>query len=390
MVSNSKKLSFYQMLRDDRFWSFFLQAIVLMIILGLYGAFIYTFNQNLQRTGLSFSFGFLTNPAGFSIGETLLEYESNDPYVWGLIVGAINTFRLVLVAFFATTALGIVAGIASFSQNLLLKKLSQIYVEIIRNTPLLLQLLFWYFVVFLRLPRSQEPIEFAQSIFMSKSGLYLPWPGAGGSLWLSLGVLALLVVAAVLTWRWRVQAIVQSGKSGQSQLIVLGVLGAIAIFTIFFGLNWQFPQQLESGRADGGLRLSMEYSAVFAGLVVYTAAFIAEIVRGGIQSVSRGQWEAARSLGLSQGEVMRLVVFPQALRVIIPPLNSQYMNLAKNSSLALAIGYPDLYSVASTTLNQTGRPMEVFLILMSFYLGLNLIITLVMNGLNRLVQIQER
>ena len=168
------------------------------------------------------------------------------------------------------------------------------------------------------------------------------------------------------------------------------VLGLLTFGFLTIGFDWQFPERLASGTIEGGLRLSTEYAAVFSGLVTYTAAFIAEIVRGGIQSVSSGQWEAARSLGLNQGQVMQLVVFPQALRVIIPPLNSQYMNLAKNSSLALAIGYPDIYSVASTTLNQTGRPLEVFIVLMGFYLSVNFVITIVMNSVNQLVQIKDR
>ncbi|MEY2978191.1 MAG: amino acid ABC transporter permease [Prochlorotrichaceae cyanobacterium] len=388
MIAQTKKTT--PLWRDERFWSVIVQLIVVAIVLSLYGVLLYTFNLNLTRTGLSFSFGFLGNPAGFSIGETLLKYETNDSYIWGLVVGAVNTFRLISVAFIGTTVLGIVIGVASFSQNLLLRTLSQIYVEIIRNTPLLLQLLFWYFVVFLSLPSSREPSSFANAIFLSKIGIVMPWPTLGQSLWLSLGLIVLAIIAAIVTWRWRIDAIVRQGQTGQLQFFILLGLFIVCIATILFGFQWEVPQQLESGLVSGGLSLSTEYSAVFAGLVVYTAAFIAEIVRGGIQSVSKGQWEAARSLGLSPGQVMQLVVFPQALRVIIPPLNSQYMNLAKNSSLALAIGYPDIYSVASTTLNQTGRPMEVFLILMTFYLSLNLIITLIMNTLNRMVQLQER
>lgn len=376
--------------RDDRFWRTIFQLIVVAIVLSLYGVLLYTFNYNLNRTGLNFSFSFLGNPSGFSIGETLLKYETNDPYYWGLIVGAVNTFRLIIIAFFATTAIGVIVGVASFSQNLLLRTLSQIYVEIIRNTPLLLQLLFWYFVVFLSLPKPREPSILLNAIFLSKAGVMIPWPSVGDRLWWSLGILIITTIAALVTWRWRIQGIVRQGQTGQLQLFLLLGFALLGLMTILFGFHWEIPSQSATGIVSGGLRLSIEYSAVFAGLVVYTAAFIAEIVRGGIQSVSKGQWEAARSLGLSAGQVMQLVVFPQALRVIIPPLNSQYMNLAKNSSLALAIGYPDLYSVASTTLNQTGRPMEVFLILMAFYLGLNLVITIVMNTMNRWVQIQER
>ncbi|MGA1475655.1 MAG: ABC transporter permease subunit, partial [Prochlorothrix sp.] len=290
----------------------------------------------------------------------------------------------------------------------ILRKLSQVYVEVVRNTPLLLQLLFWYFVVFLSLPRPSEPLQLPGTwlrqglpglgglatlpdwFFLSKAAVFVPWPTINRPFWLWFGAGVLTLVLAVLVWRWRTFLMVEQGSAGTPQLgvfvLLLVVLGAI----VAFAFQWEAPQLGDRGRPLGGLQLSVEYASVLAGLVVYTAAFIAEIVRGGIQSVSKGQWEAARSLGLKQGLVMRLVVLPQALRVIIPPLNSQYMNLAKNSSLALAIGYPDLFSVSSTTLNQTGRPMEVFLILSATYLGLNLIISIIMNGLNRSVQLKER
>ena len=180
------------------------------------------------------------------------------------------------------------------------------------------------------------------------------------------------------------------GASGQPQTIALAVIGIVSIFLFFFGLSWEFPQPTEAGGVTGGLRMSLEYAAILAGLVFYTGAFIAEIVRAGIQAVSKGQWEAGRALGLDAGKLMRLIVFPQALRVIIPSLNSQYMNLAKNSSLALAIGYPDIYSTASTTFNQTGRPIEVFILIAATYLTINLVISLAMNSLNRAVQLKER
>jgi general L-amino acid transport system permease protein len=199
-----------------------------------------------------------------------------------------------------------------------------------------------------------------------------------------------LAIAAVVIWRWRTQVIVDQGATGQTQLILLGILALLALLIIIFALGWEAPTAQEGGGATGGLRLSREYVASLTALVFYTGAFIAEIVRAGIQSVSRGQWEAGRSLGLPATLLMRLVVFPQALRVIIPPLNSEFMNLAKNSSLAFAVAYPELYSVANTTFNQTGRPIEVFLILMATYLLMNLLITVGMNTLNQTVQFKER
>lgn len=405
--------------RDDRVWKIIFQVIVLALVLGGYILLFHNFNLNLQRTGLSFSFSFLSSPAGFSIGETLIDYTANDPYQRAILAGVLNTFRVIFIGFVATTLLGTVAGVVSFSQNWILRKISQVYVEVVRNTPLLLQLLFWYFVVFLSLPRPSEPVQFPGTwlrsvwpdgglagwgkslfgvvldrlpdwFFLSKAAVYVPWPTIDQDFWVWLVAAVVTLVLVIGVWVWRTNLMVEQGSNGQTQLGILALLLVLLLGIVAFAFQWEAPALLSSGRPDGGLQLSVEYSSVLVGLVVYTAAFIAEIVRGGIQSVSKGQWEAARSLGLKQGLVMQLVVLPQALRVIIPPLNSQYMNLAKNSSLALAIGYPDLFSVSSTTLNQTGRPMEVFLILAATYLGLNLIISVIMNGLNRSVQLKER
>lgn len=384
--------------RDARFWKIAFQVIVFAIVFGLITLFIRNMNINLQKSGLELSFGFLQNSASFSIGETPIKYSSSDSYIYAFFVGVLNTMRVILVGFILTTLLGVFAGVASFSTNWLVRKISLVYVEIIRNIPLLLQLIFWYFAVFLNLPRPKEQLQLPGSVFMSKAGISIPWPAITSSFWLWLGLLVAGAIAAVGVWKWRTNEIVEKSESGQTQLMILLGLAIAALLIFFFGFNWEFPSLLldPAGAIDssrpptGGLKLSIEYAALLTGLVVYTAAFIAEIVRGGIQSVSRGQWEAARSLGLDAGLVMRLVVLPQALRVIIPPLSSQYMNLAKNSSLALAIGYPDLYSVNQTIFNQTGRPVEAFILLMATYLSISLTISVVMNLLNRSVQLQER
>ena len=376
--------------RDERFWKIAFQAIVLAIVVGLLSLFIGNMNINLRRAGLELSFEFLGNTAGFSIGETPIEYSSSDSYIFAFWVGVLNTFRVILAGFLLTTLLGVFVGVASFSENWLVRKISLVYVEIIRNVPLLLQLIFWYFAVFLNLPRPRDQLQLPGSIFMSKAGITIPWPALSPSFWLWLLMLVVGVVAAGFVWKWRTKAIVEKSESGQTQSLILIGMAIAALIIILFGFNWEFPTSPGEGRVTGGLKLSLEYAAILSGLVIYTAAFIAEIVRGGIQSVSRGQWEAARSLGLQSGLVMRLVVLPQALRVIIPPLSSQYMNLAKNSSLALAIGYPDLYSVNQTIFNQTGRPVEAFILLMGTYLFISLTISVVMNQLNRAVQLQER
>ena len=309
--------------RNRRLLPWFVQAVVGLVVLVLVAFLMSNLVRNLTAKGLLLSFGWLDNPAGFPIAETVLPYDPGMPYWRGLAAGLVNTLRVVLVGLVLSSLLGSVAGAASFSSNGLLRRLARVYVEVIRNIPLLLQLVFWYFVVFLALPNGQGAIQLP-GIVLAKSGLYL----------------------------------------GAAQL-VNGV--------------WQAP-----------LSLSLEFGALLTGLVVYTGAFIAEVVRGGIASVPRGQWEAARSLGISQSQTLGRIVLPQALRVIVPGLNSQYISLAKNSSLAVACGYPDFYSVASTTGNQTGRDVEVVLILLGSYLVIDLLISAVMNGVNRLVQLRER
>ncbi|MEM1290535.1 MAG: ABC transporter permease subunit [Cyanobacteria bacterium P01_H01_bin.162] len=392
MVSNSgesKKLNWQQLLRDDRFWKIAFQVITLALVIMTLSYFLLNLRANLAQQGISFGFGFLSNQAGFSIGESVLEYRPNDPYGKALLVGLVNTITLVIAGIILATTAGVSAGVASFSKNWLVHKISRAYVGLIRNIPLLLQLFFWYFAVYGLLPRPQDQLNLGNVIIGSNRGIYLPWPTSSGFLaWLA--VLAALIVAAFFVWQWRIKVIVEQGDTGQKQLFGLMAIGLVGLGIFLFALGWQPPTVQEGGGATGGLRLSREYVAALTALVFYTGAFIAEIVRAGIQSVSRGQWEAARSLGLASGLSMRLVVFPQALRVIIPPLNSEFMNLAKNSSLAFAVAFPELYSIANTTFNQTGRPIEVFLILMATYLIINLLITLGMNTLNQSVQFKER
>ena len=309
--------------RDSRKLGWLVQAAVGLGLLVVVALLLSNLEQNLTRAGLRLTLGWLNQPAGFDIAETLLPYKASDSYGRALAAGLVNTLRVVGIGLVLSTALGVVAGAASFSTNPLLRGLSRTYVEVVRNIPLLLQLVFWYFAVFLTLPPANQAVQLP-GLQLAKSGVYL--------------------------------------------------LGA----------------RLVNGELVGGWRLSLELAALLTGLVIYSAAFIAEVVRGGIASVPRGQWEAAESLGLKPLATLRLVVLPQALRVIVPGLNSQYISLAKNSSLAVAIGYPDLYAVAETTLNQTGRGIEVFLVLMAVYLGLDLCISLLMNGVERLVHLKDR
>ncbi|PZV02028.1 MAG: amino acid ABC transporter permease [Leptolyngbya sp.] len=378
------------MLRDERFWKIAFQVITLIVVLLLLSFFLGNLNRNLIQQGRAFGFSFLRNPAGFSIGESLIQYRPNDPYWRALMVGLGNTLTLVVGGIVLTTLLGVVAGVASFSKNWLLQKLSRVYVGLVQNIPLLLQLFFWYFAIFGALPNPANQIGVLGLAFLNNRGVYIPW--ASSALLAILGIVATVgaAIAALYLWRWRTKIRIETGVGGQAQSIALAVVALAWLAIITLGMDWTVPEGVEGGGVTGGLRLSREYVASLTALVFYTSAFVAEIVRAGIQSVSKGQWEAARTLGLNAGMVMRLVVFPQALRVIIPPMNSQYMNLTKNSSLAFAIAFPEIYSIATTTYNQTGRPVEVFVVMMATYLTLCLLITVVMNQFNRSVQFKER
>ena len=309
--------------RDRRVVPWLVQGAVGLVVLLLIAFLLGNLVRNLSAAGLLLTWRWLGQPAGFDIGETALPFNAEMPYWRGLLAGLANTLRAVISGLIGATLLGTLAGMANFSSNGLLRRLVRFYVEVVRNIPLLLQLVFWYFVVFLSLPNGTDALQLP-GVVLAKSGLYL----------------------------------------GNPQL-VSGV--------------WQAP-----------LRLSVEFAALLTGLVVYSGAYIAEVVRGGIASVPRGQWEAASALGLGWLASLRHVVLPQALRVIVPGLNTQYISLAKNSSLAVAVGYADLYAVAETTLNQTGRAVEVVILLLAAYLVLDLLISALMNGLNQLVQIRER
>lgn len=376
--------------RDERYVQIAFQAIVLLIILVVVQLCFGNMFKNLEQQGRQFSFTFLLSQSGFNIGETLVPYDTTSPYYWAFFVSFLNALRLILVGIAATTLLGVIAGVASFSDNWLLRKLNLVYVEVVRNTPLLLQLFVWYFAVFFGFSDKGKTSQLPGSIFVSKKGIVIPWPASSPLLGVLLGILLVGAIAAYFIWQRRITRMEEQGASGRQEQLVLFSMAAVGLLVVLFGLGWEVPKMSAAGNVEGGLRVSVEYGAMLFGLVFYTGAFIAEIVRAGIQSVSKGQWEAARALGLHTSSAMRLVVFPQALRVILPSLSSQYINLAKNSSLALAIGYPEIFATAQTTLNQSGRPVEVILLIMAIYLFITLFISFVMNSLNRLVQFKER
>ncbi|HEY9652567.1 MAG TPA: ABC transporter permease subunit [Coleofasciculaceae cyanobacterium] len=382
------------LLRDVRFWRIAGQVIAIILIVAVVAVLADNLIYNLRQLGIELGFDFLQSQASFDIGESLIAYNPSNSFGRAVIVGLVNSLRVMGLGLILTTFVGLVVGIARLSDNWLLRNLALVYVETFRNIPLLLQLFFWYFAVFLKLPPIEQPITLPGSIFVSSRGVILPWlvSNAATGIWLLVLGIGLLGTAGV--WQWRSRIRVEQGRPGQQGLWALGVL-VLAVFlalivtrTVPFTIS--LPQAHDTQQIVGGLWLSPEFCTILTGLVMYTASFIAEIVRAGIQAVPKGQGEAAKALGLKGALVMRLVILPQALRVIIPPLTSQYLNLAKNSSLAIAIGFPDLYFVASTTFNQTGRVVEVMVILMVTYLTISLVLSIVMNLINANVQLKER
>jgi general L-amino acid transport system permease protein len=390
-MTNEEKIPFW---RDDRILKIIIQVALVALVVTIFIILGSNLARNFQRLRLNFGFGFLfdaSRPASFKIGDSPIEYSATDPYNRAILVGLLNSLRVMISGIVLATLVGVTVGISRLSENWLVRQIATVYVETIRNTPLLLQLFFWYFAVFLRLPRIENPLIFLDSIFLSNRGMYLPFPAGNLQTGLSLGFLVLSAILSLILWRRQTQVIVQQGASGRTFEMALIGIAIAAIVVVIFGLDWRQPQFDRAALSfEGGLFLSPEFATLLVGLTIYTAAFIAEVVRAGIQSVNKGQWEAAKALGLKPGLIMRLVIFPQALRVMIPPLTSEFLNLAKNSSLAVAIGYTDIYAVSSTISNQTGKAVEMLIVVMTTYLIFNLIIASGMNWFNRSVQLKER
>jgi general L-amino acid transport system permease protein len=368
------------------------QVVVLLLIGIVVALMAANMLTAMDERGLGFGFSFLGRQAGFDISETPVDYSSSSTYTTAFLVGLINTLFVSILGIILSTLLGIVVGVARLSSNWLVGRIAAAYVELFRNTPLLVQLFIIYFAVFLQLPSVVDSLRVGDAVILNQRGVFLPAPVPQGGLLVWLALVGIAVAVAVI-------AMVIAGRREAAgrpipRLRLAGILVAGAIVVVGWVLvggpvALEIPVQ-ERFNLSGGLRLSPEFTALLLGLVLYTAAFIGEIVRGGIQAVRRGQLEAARALGLSEGQVLRLVVFPQAMRIIVPPLTSQYLNLTKNSSLAIAIGYPDLFKVGQTMANQTGQPVSVMILVMGTYLAISLATSAVMNLYNRRVQVAER
>ena len=349
--------------------------------------------RNMVARGLASGFHFLGVEAQFDIQMTLIEYSPTSTYFDSFIVGLLNTLLVAGLGIFVATIVGFAVGIARLSSNWLIAKLAEAYIEILRNIPLLLQIFFWYFAVLRALPKPKQSLEFADSFFLNNRGLFIPDPvfGEGGALILYSFIAAILISIGIAVWSKQRQ-----NKTGQTFPVFYSSIGLLISFVFLSMLATGFPvtfdiPELKGFNFKGGIKLIPELVALTFALSMYTASFIAEVVRAGIQAVSLGQTEAARSLGLNPNQILRLVIIPQALRVIVPPLTNQYLNLTKNSSLAAAIAYPDLVLVfAGTALMQTGQAIEIIGMVMGVYLFLSLMTSVIMNLFNRFMRVAER
>ena len=377
---------------DPRFRAVLYQALLIVAVLAVAAYLVDNTLDNLQRRNIRTGFGFLQQESGFYISESLIPSDAADSYGRAFVVGLLNTLKASAIGIVLATAIGLVIGLARLSANWLVARLASVYVEAVRNVPLLLQLFFWYTVITTLLPAAQQALKPLPGVFLSKSGLQFAVPAPDPINGYVAVALLVGVLAAYAYDRWARRRQEQAGRAPPRlwpcaalivglPLVVWLIGGAPVVFDV---------PRLETFRYVGGVAVTPEFLALLLGLSIYTAGFIAEVVRSGILAVPWGQTEAARALGLRRGLVTRLVVLPQALRVIVPPLTGQYLNLVKNSTLAVAIGYPDLVSVSTTTLNQTGQAIECVTVIMAVYLAISLAIAAFMNWYNKRVALVER
>jgi general L-amino acid transport system permease protein len=379
--------------RDERVLMAAAQVISAIIVIGALIWIAVNVLEAAKLRGLSLGFDFINDPAGFPISESVIPYDDSYTFGTAFLVGLLNTLKVSIVGILLATILGTIVGLARLSTNWLVNKIALAYIELHRNVPLLVLLFIWYFAIFNKLPPAKGSLELPGPIYLNQRGLYLSWPRlteTGGVFAISLLV---GLIVAIIVWIYLRRLRERSGRS----TYFAGVSFAVMLVSAVLGLALSAWQPLwidipvfEGFNFTGGLRLTPEFGALLVGLVMYTAAFIAEVVRAGIQAVNLGQMEAAKAVGLKPMQTLGLVIIPQAMRVIIPPLISQTLNLTKNSSLALAIGYADLFNVGRIMINQAGRAVPVFSMVMVTYLVLSLITSLILNIYNRKIQISER
>lgn len=391
MTSSSPPKSTHWSWRSKTFRGIVYQLLAIAMIGLLVWVLAHNTLVNMRNRGIQSGFDFLFSTAGFDIGEHLIPFDSGQAYWRAFLVGLLNTLRVAVLGIILTTILGTLLGVGRFSRNALVRGICTTYVELFRNIPVLLQLLMWYLMLTQFLPDNFDPMRVG-SFFLSKGGINFPMPiWATGHLWALLGLVA-GVFAGWLYRRWALRTFEQTGVPRSMfwvPLLVTLLCGVVGWLLGGAPADMDFPVKGQFSIEHGGA-ITPEFLAIWLGLTFYTAAFVAEVVRAGIQSVPAGQEEAAAALGLGKGQSMHLIVLPQALRVIIPPLTNQYLNLTKNSSLAVAIGYPDIVSITNTAINQTGRAVECIAIVMLIYLTTSLSTSILMNWYNARSAIRER
>jgi general L-amino acid transport system permease protein len=361
---------------------FALQALFVVVLVFVGSEILANVSANLQSQRIASGFGFLVNTAGFDVNQSLIPYSGSDTYTRVFVVGLLNTLLVAIIGIFFATVIGFMVALGRLSPNWLLSRIAGGYVELIRNLPLLFQILFWYLAVLGALPPPRQSISLFGSFFLSNRGLVVPTPIIHPGLKAVTIALVIAILASAMLRSYARRQLFQSGRMLTIwPYVVVMLVGLPLIASLLFGVPVSFEiPELKGFNFSQGSRIIPEFVALTVALSTYTGAFIAEVVRAGILSVHRGQMEAGLSLGLTRGATLRLIVIPQALRVILPPLTSQYLNLTKNSSLAVAIGYPDLVAVfAGTALNQTGQAIEIIAITMGVYLTISLVTSVIMN-----------
>jgi len=379
-------------LYDPRLRGIFFQVLTVVLLVGFIAWVAHNTAINLQRSNTASGFAFLNGRAGFEIGQSLISYSSDSTYGRALVVGILNTILVAVTGIITATIIGFIVGIGRLSHNWLIAKLCTVYVEVFRNIPPLLVIFFWYSGVLAVLPQPRESVHLPFSMFLNNRGLAFPKPLFETGMWVVLAALVIGIVATVITARWAHKRQAATGKQFHTIWVSIALIAGLPILAFLVtGLPISFDVPV-AGKFNltGGSVVGPEFMSLFLALSFYTAAFIAEIVRAGIRGVPKGQSEAAGALGLHPSSVTRLVVVPQAFRIIIPPLTSQYLNLTKNSSLAIAVGFADLVAVGGTTLNQTGQSIEVVVVWIVVYLGLSVLTSLFMNWFNAKMALVER
>jgi len=380
--------------RDDRVIKGVVQVVSAIIVVGFLYFFITNVLSAAEDRNLALGFDFLREAAGFPIGESIfIQYEPSMSFGQAFATGLLNTLKVSLIGVVFATIVGIIVGVARLSTNWLISSIASVYIEIVRNVPLLVLLFFIFFGVFQRLPSVQNSLAIGNFIFLNQRGVYMAWFLSTSSTVTWSIILAAAIILAMITFVILGSYQLRTGRSTYPGWVALGILIGLPLIGWFIlpeqPLNVELPV-LGTFNFTGGTTLTTQFTALLLGLIIYTGAFIAEIVRAGIQAVSKGQVEAARSIGLKPLQALRLVIFPQALRVVIPPLISQYLNLTKNSSLAIAIGYPDLFAVGRIMINQAGRAVPVFVMIMGTYLLISLTYSVILNLYNRRISFVER